>query len=99
MVRLREVFECLPEAGFKMRVARCDFIKSEIKYLGRLVSAEGTKPDLKTVSKLRDWEKPRNKTDLQSFLGFAIYYREFIPWHAKLVPPCMPLLSPLRWTK
>ena len=37
MVRLREVFECLREAGFKMRVAKCDFMKSEIKYLGRVV--------------------------------------------------------------
>ena len=34
MVRLREVFECLREAGFKMHVAKCDFMKSEIKYLG-----------------------------------------------------------------
>ena len=47
MVRLREVFECLREAGFKMRVAECDFMKSEIKYLGRVVSAEGTNLILK----------------------------------------------------
>ena len=58
MVRLREVFECLREAGFKMRVAKCDFMKSEIKYLGRVVSAEGIKPDPKAVAKLRDWEVP-----------------------------------------
>ena len=88
-VRLREVFECLREAGFKMRVAKCDFRKSEIKYLGRVVSAEGIKSDPKAVAKLSDWEVPRNKTEMQSFLGFANYYREFIPWHAKLV--CGPL--------
>ena len=87
MVRLREVFECLRKAGFKMRVAKCDFMKSEIKYLGRVVSAEGVKPDPKAVVKLRDWEIPRNKTEMQSFLGFANYYREFIPWRAKLVAP------------
>ena len=87
MVRLREVFECLREAGFKMRVAKYDFMKSKIKYLGRVVSAEGIKPDLEAVSKLRDWEVPRNKTELQSFLGFANYYRKFIPGHAKLVAP------------
>ena len=56
MSRLREVFECLAEASFKMRVAKCDFMKSEIKYLGRVVSAEGVKPDPKAVAKLRDWE-------------------------------------------
>ena len=54
MIRLREVFNCLREAGFKMRVAKCDFKKSEIKYLGRLVSAEGIKPNPKAVEKLRD---------------------------------------------
>ena len=87
MARLREIFECLREAGFKMRVAKCDFMKSEINYLGRVVSAEGVKPDPKAVAKLRDWEIPRNKTEMQSFLGFANYHREFIPWHAKLVAP------------
>ena len=42
MVRLREVFECLREAGFKMRVAKCDSMKSEIKKLGREVWASPT---------------------------------------------------------
>ena len=87
MVRLREVFECLRESGFKMRVAKCDFMKSEIKYLGRVVSAEGIKPDPKAVAKLRGWDIPRHKTEMQSFLGFANYYREFIPWLVKLVAP------------
>ena len=32
MERLREVFNCLREAGFKRRVSKCDFKKSEIKY-------------------------------------------------------------------
>ena len=45
MARLRVVFECFREAAFKMRVAKCDFMKPEIKYLGRVVSAEGVKPD------------------------------------------------------
>ena len=87
MVRLCEVFECMREAGSKMKVAKCDFMKSEIKYLGCVVSAEGVKHDPKAVAKLRDWESPRNKTEIQSFLEFAINYREFIPWHAKLVSP------------
>ena len=45
MARLREVFECLREAGFKMRVAKCDFMKPEIKYLGRVVSASEARPE------------------------------------------------------
>ena len=62
-------------------------MKSEIKYLGRVASAEGITPDPEVVSKLRDCEVSRNNTELQSFLGLANYYREFIPWHAKRVVP------------
>ena len=54
MDRLREVFQCLREAGFKMRVSKCDFMKSEIKYLCQVASADGIKPHPTTVIKLRD---------------------------------------------
>ena len=45
------------------------------------------KPDPKAVAKLRGWEIVRTKTEMQRFLGFANYYRDFVPWHAKLVAP------------
>ena len=89
MVRLRGVFECLREAGFKMRVAKCDFMKSEIKYLGRVVSAEGIKPDPKAVAKLRDWEVPRNKTEMQSFLASPTIIESLFLGTPSLWPPCM----------
>ena len=78
MERLHEVFQCLREAGF---------MKSEIKYLGRIVTDESFRPDTKAVCKLRDWDVPRTNTELQRFLGFANYYLDFIPWHAQLVAP------------
>ena len=43
--RIRDVFECLREAGFKMRTEKCDFMRTETNYLGRVISAEGIKPD------------------------------------------------------
>ena len=70
-----------------MVMGKCDFMKSEIKDLGRVVAAEGVKPDPKAVAKLRDWDVPPNNTEMLSFLDFANYYREFIPRNAKLVVP------------
>ena len=85
--RIREVFECLREASFKMRAEKCDFMRTETKYLGRVVSSEGIKPDPAAVSKSQEWMPPRNREELQSFLGFANYYRDFIPFHAAKVQP------------
>ena len=87
MEQIKETFECLREACFKMRVSKCDFMKSVIEYLDRVVSAEGIKTDPDPVAKLRDWDVPRNKTEMQNFLGFANYNRDFNPGHAKLVAP------------
>ena len=75
-----------------MRAAKCDFMRSETKYLGRVVSADGIKPDPDAVKKVEDWIVPRNKEELQSFLGFANYYREFGPFYAEKAEPLNALL-------
>ena len=41
---LEIVFSCLWEAGLKMKHSKCDFFKSEIHYLGHLISPEGISP-------------------------------------------------------
>ena len=41
---LEIVFSCLREAGLKMKCSKCDFFKSEIHYLGHLISPEGISP-------------------------------------------------------
>ena len=41
---LETVFSCLREARLKMKWSKCDFFKSEIHYLGHLISPEGISP-------------------------------------------------------
>ena len=48
------------------------------------------------------WRRPRNKRELQSFLGFANYYREFIRGHSELVEPMNRLIKKnvdFHWTE
>ena len=67
-------------------------MRTETKYLGRVVSAGVIRPDPAAVSKIQDWMPPRNKEELQSFLGFANYYRNIIPFHAAKVQPIQELI-------
>ena len=41
---------------------------------------------------MKQWIAPRSREELQSFLGFANYYREFIPFYAELAAPLKALL-------
>ena len=36
------VFEKFHEAGIKLKMSKCEFFKSEIEYLGHLVSGKGS---------------------------------------------------------
>ena len=65
LVRIKEVFESLREACFKMRDEKCDFMRTGTKYLERVVSAEGIEPDPAAINKIQEWMTPRNKEELQ----------------------------------
>ena len=44
-------------------------------------------PDLEKVEAIRKWEAPKTQKEVRRFLGFANYYRVFIPNYSKLVGP------------
>ena len=60
---IREVFEYLTDAGFKMRAENCDSMLMETNNLERVVSGEGIIWDPEDVCKFQDWTSPR-KTDV-----------------------------------
>ena len=101
-VRLREVLECLKKAGFKCRVSKCSFMKTQTKYLGRVIKQDGMMPDPKAVVKLQQWNPPRNRSELSSFFGFTNYYREFIRDYAAIAHPLSRMLrknNQFQWTE
>ena len=70
---LEIVFSCLREAGLKMKRSKCDFFKSEIHYLGHLISFELLKEALcgEPVLKYADTSKPYTLYTDASKYGWA----------------------------
>ena len=53
------------------------------------------------VKIILDWPTPRKVKDVQSFLGFANFYRRFIPYYSDIVVPLTWLTrknTPWKWT-
>jgi hypothetical protein len=58
-----------------------------------VVSSEGISVDPSKVQEVLDWKPPRTVHQVRSFLGFADYYRRFIPNFSKIDKPITNLLK------
>ena len=90
--RLEQVFEKLAAAGLKLKPSKCEFFKTEINYLGHVVSQEGIRTDDKKIEAIKNWPRPVTNTDVRSFLGFTNYYRRFIHKYSQIAKPLNSLI-------
>ena len=49
------------------------------------------------VEAIRNWPEPKNKKELQQFLGFVNFYRRFVEGFAKIVKPLAKLTGKEQW--
>ena len=68
---LEIVFNRLREAGLKMKRSKCDFFKSEIHYLGHLISPEGISPLPNKLDSIKHMPAPNNANENE--FGYAIF--------------------------
>ena len=84
---LEEVFHQLRQAGLKMKCSKCDFFKSEIHYLGHLISVDGISPLLDKLDTLKNMPALKDMKEIKQFLGLTGYYRKFVPRFADISRP------------
>ena len=72
LAQLSDVFARLKGAGLKIRPKKCRLLQTIVQHLGHIISGEGVRTDPAKISCVANWPIPRNKADLQRFLGFAI---------------------------
>jgi hypothetical protein len=84
---LREVLSRFVENNLKLKPKKCSLFQKEVEYLGRRVSTKGVSLKPEHLDTIRKWPVPRTKQQLESFLGFANYHRNFIKNYATLSGP------------
>src|SRR5277367_249793 len=74
----RLVLELLCKHKLFLRHEKCEFEKTSIEYLGLIISEGEMCMDPVKVAGITEWPTPTNRKEVQSFLGFANFYRRFI---------------------
>lgn len=96
------IFTVLQNKNFTLKLNKSVFCRKEIKFLGRSLSVTGIKPLQDKLDIIQDFKKPKNRNELQKFIGICTYYRQFTVKHADLLEPFRTLLKergPWDWTE
>ena len=84
---VREVLRRLRKNGLYCRPDKCHFSVDSVEYLGFFLTKDGLKMDPAKIRTVLEWPEPRKVKDIQSFLGFANFYRRFISDYSHIVVP------------
>ena len=75
---LVEVLGRFRKFGLKLKASKSVLFKRETKFLGRLVNASGIHVTDDHIRSVQEWPVPTNRKELERFLGFVNYHREFV---------------------
>ena len=93
LCRLEDVLDRLRKHGIRVKNSKCSFFKNSVKYLGHRIISTGLQTSSRKVEAVQLEPKPKNVSELQSFLGLLHYYGKFIPNLATLLHPLNALLQ------
>jgi len=89
---VKEVLKCLRKTGLYAKAEKCEFHSELVEYLGYILSPSGLTMSDNKIKIIQDWPEPKKVKDIQSFLGFANFYRQFIFNYSDIVIPLTRLI-------
>ena len=96
----KTVLQRLKAKGIKLRADKCFIFHQEVRYLGRLLSKNGHRPDPADTAALEKFrEAPKTIGDLRTLMGFLGYYRTYIRDFSKKFKTHYDLLKGISYKK
>jgi hypothetical protein len=91
--KLREILDRVRTHQLKLQPDKCEFLRTEVNYLGHQITESGVKPDPQKVAVIEQFPTPTNAKSLKTFCGMISYYRRFIPNCSKIASTLYKLLK------
>jgi hypothetical protein len=76
--QVREVLKQLQDNDLFCKPEKCKFFQTQVKYLGLIIGHNVVSMDKGKLTGVLDWPAPRKVKEIQAFLGFTNFYRQFI---------------------
>jgi hypothetical protein len=84
---LDKFLKTIQESGLTLKLKKCSFGLSEVKFCGELVGSGTRRADPAKVEAVDSLKVPETKTQVRQALGFFSYFRDHIPNFAAIAKP------------
>ena len=99
VAHVRSILQVLRENKLYAKVQKCEFNREQMTFVGYMVSLAGIDMDPAKIKSILEWPVPTSVKEVQSFLGFANFYRKFIDSYSRLAAPLTTLtIKSVRFT-
>ena len=90
---LKKLLKRASEVNLKLNSKKMNLRKTEVKFMGHLITKDGLKPDPDKIKDVENMPKPTSKQELLSLLGFINYLAKFMPKLAHISQPLRELTT------
>ena len=91
--RLQKVLLRLQESGLTLNAEKCQFFRTEVKFLGQIIDDKGIRPDPGKIAAIQNVSEPKCVNDVRRFLGMTNQMSKFLPGLADKTQPLRELLK------
>ena len=91
--RLKQVLDRVRSGGLQLNPDKADVGKTEVNYVGHILSRDGVKPNPERIRAVLDMPEPSSKQEVHRFLGMVTYLSKFIPNLSDISAPLRELLK------
>ena len=84
---LRSILDRFIKYGFELKPKKCEFFKYKVEFLGHIVSQNKLEVGSEYIDALTNLKIPTTTIEVERFLGFFNYIRNFIKDPAEIAKP------------
>ena len=90
---LEAVLHRLQESGLTLNAEKCEFIRTEVKFLGQIIDDKGIYPDPAKIAGIQNVSELKCIADVRRFLDMTNQMSKFLPNLADTTQPLRELLK------